>query len=163
MPIKYVKGNIIDALAKGDIDVFAHGVNCMGGFGSGLAGEIARRLPAVRSSYHSKYVIEGWGLGQIQIVNITQPFKGFILNCATQKEYGRDPLSQPNGRYCSYEAIRDCMIEYHEICKEKNWLPAIPLIGCGLAGGDWKEVSKIVEEIFDDMTILVYYLREEDL
>jgi hypothetical protein len=38
----------------------------------------------------------------------------------------------------------------------------IPFIGCGLAGGDWRIVEKIINEIFKNRTIYVYYLNEQD-
>jgi len=168
MSIKIVKGNIIDALVNQDVDIFAHGVNCKGVFGSGLAGEIARRLPKVRNEYLYKHRSSGWGLGKTQIVKIQtetldkegSPYSqsSFIMNCATQKDYGRNPQSQPNNMYCSYEAIRQCMYEYHGYCKEYNLVAGLPYIGCGLAGGDWNIVSKIIEEEFEDMTIIVYQL-----
>lgn len=167
MGIKLVKGNIVTALIKKDIDIFAHGVNCMGGFGSGLAGEITRRLPIVREAYIEKHKGEGWQLGQTQLVewagaiddtgNILTKFA--VMNCATQYNYGREPRKQPDGMYCNYAAIRDCMNEYHETCQIREWLPGVPFIGCGLAGGDWDRVEEIIEDVFNDMTIAVYYLK----
>jgi len=169
MGIKLIKGNIIDALANTDIDIFAHGVNCRGGFGSGLAGEIARRLPKVRNEYIAKHKSKHpWTLGATQTVQIQtnniingDPYSqtSYIMNCATQRDYGRDPQSQPNGMYCHYEAIDVCMREYHEFCKGHELIPGLPYIGCGLAGGDWNIVQRIIEEIFNDMTICVYYLK----
>lgn len=159
MSIKLIQGNIIDALANDDIDIFAHGVNCKGGFGSGLAKEIARRLPKVRNEYLYKHHSEGWGLGQTQLVNIYTEDEDYqhhhrVMNCATQKEYGREKKM-----YCSYEAIEQCMHEYHGYCKENNLIPGLPYIGCGLAGGDWNIVKKIIEDTFSDMTVCIYYLK----
>lgn len=34
----------------------------------------------------------------------------------------------------------------------------MPRIGCGLAGGDWSIVEKILNNVFDDRTIYVYDL-----
>lgn len=168
MGIRYVEGNIISALQAGDIDIFAHGVNCMGGFGSGLAAQIAKTMPEVRTKYLQKHEFEGWGLGQTQLVtqNIVDPKSNVapalrrVLNCATQKSYGRKPLSMPHGMYCNYGAIHEAMYEYHGMCRDANWIPGLPLIGCGLAGGDWNVVEKIIENIFDDMTVIVYKYKE---
>lgn len=157
MSIIYRKGNLLNAFDEGEIDIIAHGVNCSGGFGSGIAGQIAKRFPEVKRQYLFKYNTKGWYLGQIQLVYLNNKI---IVNCATQKYYGKYPESQLNGMYCSYEAIRECMHQLKTIIKDSDLRIGIPKIGAGLAGGDWNEIEKVINEEFNDIPIYVYVLEE---
>ena len=42
--------------------------------------------------------------------------------------------------------------------KEFGFTVAIPKIGAGLGGGDWKKIEKIIEEEFKDVVPNVYVL-----
>lgn len=136
--------------------IIAHGVNCVGGFGSGVAGIIAQKYPQVRAKYLEKFNKQGWELGDVQMVpvmgNIKKPI--YIANCATQKEYfPRDRV------HADYEAIEKCMIKVKEFAKRTNRKVSIPKIGAGLAGGDWKIIEGIINKVFNDYDIYVYYLK----
>ncbi len=142
-----VKGDVFTSGA----DIIAHGVNCKGGFGSGVAGIIAKRYPEVRNAYMMKFKLPGWQLGDVQFVMKNDG--KLIANCATQRAY------LPRGpRHADYNAIRECMMKVRDFAKEKNLTIAIPKIGCGLAGGEWKVVKKILAEVFDTTDITVYSL-----
>lgn len=123
--------------------IIAHGVNCMGAFGSGLAYQIAITHPEVKKFYLKKYHEEGWALGDIQMVacDSEEYCKSgrIVVNMATQNTYGR------SGQHVSYDAIEQCLDKLFKICKEFGHVPALPQIGCGLGGGDWNVVSKIIE------------------
>ena len=53
--VKLIKGNVFESNA----DIIAHGCNTMGGFGSGVAGQMAKIYPEVRQAYMSKYEKDG--------------------------------------------------------------------------------------------------------
>jgi O-acetyl-ADP-ribose deacetylase (regulator of RNase III) len=42
--------------------------------------------------------------------------------------------------------------------KSSNLSIAIPKIGAGLAGGDWKIIGPILDEVFSDYDVTVYEL-----
>jgi len=171
------KGNILDALKDDRIGAIAHGVNCSGGFGSGIAGQIAQQYPEVREAYLKKYndgkiySPYGWFLGDIQPVKVQveqPPFviggppranhkpyyeTKYIINCATQKNYGSDGT-----QYVDYGAIRDC-IQSLKLFSNNNFSNlAIPKIGTGLGGGDWETIENIILNIFHDINISIYVL-----
>lgn len=158
MPIEYRQGDVLEALKHGDIGIVAHGVNCSGGFGSGIAGQIAKQYPRVRQMYMKKYEKDKWLLGDIQYVAADIVDNKVVINCATQQTYGRNPRNQPNGRYCDYEAIRRVMARLNVLLKGIDIKLAMPYIGCGLAGGDWLEVETIINEEIKDNTVYVYRL-----
>jgi O-acetyl-ADP-ribose deacetylase (regulator of RNase III) len=49
--VNYKKGNIFESGAG----IIAHGVNCKGAFGSGVAGQIAKLYPKTKSDYLYKF------------------------------------------------------------------------------------------------------------
>ena len=86
------------------------------------------------------------------------PKKKLIANCITQEHYGYD-----GHLYVDYDAIRKCMWALNAEAKVDDLGPvAMPRIGCGLAGGDWNIVSKIIMVEFTDVTPVVYDWKEDD-
>lgn len=145
--IVYKKGDLLNASE----DIIAHGCNCQGGFGSGVAGQIAKKYPLAKEGYLLKYAHEGWVLGDIQW-NYQLDGKT-IVNCATQESY------LPRGIvHASYEAIWKCMLKLKHFAELNNKSIAIPKIGAGLAGGDWNIIEQIIKRVFKDYPITVYEL-----
>jgi O-acetyl-ADP-ribose deacetylase (regulator of RNase III) len=142
--IVYKSGNIFDFNER----YIAHGVNCCGGFGSGIAREIAVKFPEAKEAYLYRYNTQGWKLGDVAPV----PFDsgtGFIINCATQENYG--PVDK--GPYVSYPAIRLVIRELVRLYPQGF---AIPKMGAGLAGGNWEIIAKIIEEETLNTEVRVY-------
>ena len=57
------------------------------------------------------------------------------------------------------KALEDMMFEmdfkgYHKL--------AMPLIGCGIDGKDWAEVSKIIQEVFKDTNVEILICRRKE-
>lgn len=149
----YVRiGDAVSAFKQGKIDILAHGVNCSNGFGSGIAKQIAKEYPIVKEQFHSHRFV----LGDIQLIAVND--SKFIVNCATQQYYGNDPASQPNGMYCSYDAIEKCMKSLKTIFDSDTLKIGIPQIGAGLGGGEWKFIKAVIGDVFKDRDIYVYKL-----
>jgi O-acetyl-ADP-ribose deacetylase (regulator of RNase III) len=150
--ITYKKGDVIQAMIDGEIKGMAHGVNCSGGFGSGVAGQLTKKFPKARKEYLDCFNKGYWSLGMIDPV-VTN--SGIIYNCATQEQYGGKPYPARTGMYCSYDAIRNCL----RTLERNSVAPlGIPRIGAGLAGGDWNVIKAIVEEVFgsSEKELIVY-------
>jgi|ERR1051325_9858451 O-acetyl-ADP-ribose deacetylase (regulator of RNase III) len=145
--VTYKKGNIFDSQEQ----FIAHGCNCSGGFGSGVAKEIATRYPHIKEGYLYKHQHRGWKLGEIQLITVGDGTGRTIANCATQERYGRPD----EGPYVSYPAIRQVIRKLVE-----QWPNgfAIPKIGAGLAGGNWDIIEKIINEESGLVEVRVYIL-----
>lgn len=144
--VKYVKGDLFQSGA----DIIAHGCNCSGGYGSGVAKTMGEMYPKARKSYYDKFNGEGWTLGDVQFVYVDGCI---IANCATQQAY------LPRGRcHADYPAILKAMTVVKDFAKQNNMSVAIPKIGAGLAGGDWNKIEDILKKVFKDHDITVYVL-----
>jgi O-acetyl-ADP-ribose deacetylase (regulator of RNase III) len=146
--INYISGNILET----QYDVIAHGVNCKGVFGAGLAKEIRDKWPEVYNNYMDKFLRLGWRLGEIQMVHVglePNPEKKLIVNMAIQENYVRDPKKV----YVDYSAVAVCLDKLFKYCKEHSLSCAIPKIGCGLANGDWKTIGHIIAKTYKENRI----------
>lgn len=152
--IEYRVGDLLDALDKREVDMAAHGVNCIGGFGSGIAGQIAKRYPIVKQRYLEHHFGPMWKLGHVQLVLLDNAVDGRIVaNCATQHNIGLG--------CADYDAISEAVSRLHAFVTAKNLKLGLPMIGAGLAGGDWTTIANIINSIFKDETIYVYILENE--
>lgn len=157
MAYKEVEGNLIELERLGNFDVIAHGCNCFCKQKSGIA-------KAMSEKYHTDlYPLEGdRHVGDInklgQIEYLQHKFKHtLVVNCYTQYRYGKN---HPDGDYVpvDYDAIRICFKKLNHIFKGKKL--GLPKIGCGLAGGKWSIVKKLILSELADCDVTVVILKE---
>ena len=133
-------GNIFDTEA----DVIVHGVNMTGGEVSGLARTIFTHYPHVRDEYDALIADEDMEvkLGAVLFVGVG----GFVIANAFTQE-----LPGPNA---DVDAIRGSLRFVKEFAQENALSVAIPQIGCGIGGLQWEDVEKIIDDVFDDDSVL---------
>jgi O-acetyl-ADP-ribose deacetylase (regulator of RNase III) len=141
------KGNAIDhALQSKTKVILVHGCNCQGRMGSGIALEIKNRFPQVYAEYVKQFAESGLNLGEIIPVKVNDTVT--IINAMTQQFYGSDK----SVRYVSYDAIDVCFSKINTYAKMNNIVTLVfPLIGAGLANGDWRVISEIIESRIDSI------------
>lgn len=145
--MKEIKGDLVQMAIDEEFDVIAHGCNCFCNMGAGIAKTIKQHFPnAARVDKDTQYGLKK----KLGSCSIARHKKLWIVNAYTQYRYGR-------GVNVDYDAIRKCMKYIKE--NFSGMRIGLPLIGCGLAGGDWSIVKKIIgEELGDeDITIVHYY------
>jgi O-acetyl-ADP-ribose deacetylase (regulator of RNase III) len=150
--LTHVHGNLFNT----DRRVIAHGVNCQGIFGAGVAGQVAKRYPEVKRAYERKDANDGWKPGDIQAVQADDG--RLVVNMATQKTFGR------TGVHVKYDAVRKCFEQVVALCEDLslgqgghpflNGL-AIPRVGAGLGGGDWDTIECIILDCIKDKDVEV--------
>lgn len=141
MAIVEHKGDLL-AVPEG---LIVHGCNTLGVMGAGIAKAIKAQYPSVYHEYRRVFEKSGLHLGQTILVPVAWheavPSKIFV-NAMTQ-----DRLAQRPGEVVvSYAAISKAFQSVREEAQKRNLAVHFPLIGCGLAGGDWSEVSTLIEE-----------------
>jgi len=120
----------------------AHGVNCQGVMGSGVARALYDKWPEVKEDYLK--CKDNRALGVVQTVQVEPSL--YVVNCFTQEHYGRD-----GRRYASPEAISEALDRVCNFVRKSPFLPEeiyLPRIGCGLGGLDWeRDVEPILQEL----------------
>lgn len=145
MKIEYIKGDLLTT----DSPHILHGCNAQGVMGSGVAKAIRSKYPQAYEDYRSMYDSVGLDLGNIA-VSVQDDCKT-IYNAITQKYYGRDSSKV----YVSYWAIAEV---FRHIDSFKINEIAMPMIGAGLANGDWNVISAIIENTLVNTKPIVYIL-----
>jgi Predicted phosphatase homologous to the C-terminal domain of histone macroH2A1 len=148
--LKNKKNSDITLVTKG---VIAHGVNCKGAFGAGVALAIRERWPSVYDCYQRNTRLGDELLGSCHIIRVDDEL--WVANCYTQLSYGGD-----GKRYASPEAIsRSLEFAFIHATATSLELHA-PRIGAGLGGLDWgTEVLPIFEELnseYDGVNVVIH-------
>lgn len=137
--VKEVRGDLFAYDAK----VRCHQVNCKGVMGAGLAKQVKEKYPEAYEQY--KALCDQFGsslLGHTQFVICHDGT--VIANLFAQDGYGTDAVQTVMG------ALDDCLSQVANFCFRIDAKPAFPkLMGCGLAGGNWDDVSKLIAQYFD--------------
>ena len=129
-------------------EVVAHGVNCAGAFGTGVAGAIKRRHPHVMDAYLS---LPEHILGTCQFVDYNDQV---WVNAHTQNEYGYD-----GGSYADLTSLAYCMMQIADYMDENKLTTiAMPKIGCGLGGLKWDQAEIIISDLLQDYEVNIYEL-----
>lgn len=142
--MKTIEGDLLD-IPKG---ILCHQVNCMGKMGAGLALQIKNKWPIVYKTYITNHKKGNLQLGKVFLIKVAEDL--FIANLCGQYHYGKGK------QYTEYDALNNCFKElasWKGLYKHLNIY--IPIgIGCGLAGGDWNVVRKLIEESKLDATLV---------
>lgn len=148
--IEVVKGDLVQALKKDEVDIAIHQVNCKGVMGAGIAKQIKSEFPRVFTQYKNFLrQMEDTGqnaLGRFQYVSVNGVDDKGVVNLYSQEDYGR------HGRHTNYAAFGKAIMTMADtLFKEKSEeaIVGIPyMIGCGNGGGDWEVVKTIIEDCY---------------
>ena len=143
-------GNLIHMALNNKFDVIIHGANCFCTMGGGIAYKIKQIFPDAYAADLNTKLGDIGKLGTISYAVITKGVLNpiIVVNGYTQYRFGTDKM------HVDYEAVRSVF----KLVKEKftGLRIGYPAIGSGLAGGDWKIISKIIDEgLFGEVHTLV--------
>lgn len=151
MRINFIIGDATQPIGEG-AKIIVYVCNDIGGWGRGFVVALSKRWPEPEQRYRSWHRGEGeipFALGEVQFVEVGKAV--WVANLIGQ----RDVRSVGGVVPVRYEAIRKGL---HRVATEAQRLGAsvhMPRIGCGLAGGKWEEVGKIVNEELVDQGVSV--------
>lgn len=146
--MKIVKGDLLDLFDKGEFDAIVHGCNCFNNMGAGIAFQIKNRYPEAWEA--DKTTIKGHK-GKLGTFTSALCSSGTVINAYTQYYPGLNDLQE------NYGAINYAMRKIALVFEGKRI--GLPLIGAGLAGGDWETIKDIIRNNLEgavDYTIVEY-------
>lgn len=159
--IKYVEGDLFKLAPledKNKIIVIPHVCNNQGKWGKGFVVPLGNRYPKAREAYFDLFP-KGGSVPIPCCSTVMVEDHISVFNMVAQTLGGEKPLR--------YYALVECMefvdhtIEYifnsydGELNKVEIHAPAF---GSGLAGGDWSVISELIEDIWKNRSVTIYYL-----
>jgi O-acetyl-ADP-ribose deacetylase (regulator of RNase III) len=149
MAILYVSGDLFTNTyqAQG----FAHGCNCAGAMGAGIAAGFRTRYPAMYEEYRRrcKATPREFNPGDVFLwKDADQPW---VFNLATQENYWRSRAT--------YAAVEQALAAMRRLADVEGVCSiGMPRIGVGYGGLSWLHVREIVERVFSgwEGTLFVY-------
>ena len=143
--INYTKGDVTKPVETGK-KVLVHIVNNYGGWGAGVVLAISKKWKLPEQKYREwSRSGKNFSLGEVQFVKVNADMT--IANMLAQDGYG--------GLAVKYQAVRDCLKKVCELAKKEGRCVVMPRIGCGLGGGDFGTILKIIEEELDEKGVQV--------
>jgi O-acetyl-ADP-ribose deacetylase (regulator of RNase III) len=124
-----------------------HGCNCQGVMGAGVALLVRRNYPKAYEEYvkYCRSYDDEELLGDCLGVTINP--NRTILNAFTQLYAG-------SGKQVSYDAIDEVTKRLNKILPDTNI--SMPMIGAGLAGGNWEIIRTIIQQNMVDINVTVW-------
>jgi O-acetyl-ADP-ribose deacetylase (regulator of RNase III) len=109
-----------------------------------------RRIPAAKRK-----------LGYVQYIPVGN--NTYVVNMIAQTNIKTNTFGVPPIRY---EAVETCLKKTAEFARSLNngantVSIHMPRIGCGLAGGKWEIMEKVIEDAVDDIPVTVYDFQLE--
>ena len=150
--VKYIKGDVL----KCEATLVAHQVNVFGVMGGGIAAAIWPLLtPESQRAYEEKCQhdincpMAEW-MGSIQIMQTTR--EGLeICNLFTQLPSPAPGSSCVTAYGYLWQALDTLRV--YAVLNDYDIVAVPARIGCGIAGGDWDKVQRIIHEVYDDSGI----------
>jgi O-acetyl-ADP-ribose deacetylase (regulator of RNase III) len=118
---------------------------------------IKKKFPNAFGEYRKAFLAGELRVGRIFPVLISgtrECPKLLVVNAITQEFYGRDR------RHVDYDGLKYCF-ELTATFAKRHGIQDIhfPLIGCGLAGGEWLVVAPIIEQALDGLNPHLWVLE----
>ncbi|MCB0485998.1 MAG: macro domain-containing protein [Flavobacteriaceae bacterium] len=136
MPIKFKNGNLF----SNNFDIRINTINCVGAMGKGIALEFKNRYPNMYWEYKELCSANKIKPGKMWV---WQNLYETIINFPTKRHW------KDNSRYDDIElGLNDL---YRILQKQNNKTVAIPALGCGNGGLNWKIVSKMIYDKLNDL------------
>ncbi|QLE72257.1 macro domain-containing protein [Streptomyces rectiverticillatus] len=147
-----IEYRIGDLFSASDVDALAHGCNCAGAMGRGIAVEFKRRWPMMYREYRVRCQSGEFGIGDVFPWRASEGV--VIYNLGTQAHW-RVGATLP-GVVTAVKAMLDHAAE-HGVRRI-----AMPRIAAGLGGLDWRAVEAAITPVIESAQsdVIVYELSQ---
>jgi O-acetyl-ADP-ribose deacetylase (regulator of RNase III) len=157
MPIQFVSGDLF--ANEYQAQALAHGCNCQGSMGAGIAVGFRERYPAMYAEYRRRCKAAPRQFNPGDVFLWKADDQPWVFNLATQEDYWRSRAT-----YDTIERVLQAMRAQADA--EGIQSIAMPRIGAGYGGLSWKKVRPLIERVFADWpgTLSVYeqYIPAEE-
>ena len=162
MPIHIVAGDLFANAYQAQ--ALAHGCNCQGAMGAGIAVGFRERYPAMYADYRRRCKAAPRQFNPGDVFLWKDAALPWVFNLATQEDYGRSRASAGRSHApATYDAIERALSAMRALADAEHIASiALPRIGAGHGGLAWPNVRAIIERVFADWagTLYVYEAYE---
>ena len=146
--IQLTHGDIL----KADVDALVNTVNCIGVMGRGIALQFSKAFPENSKVYKTACDKKQLHPGMMLVYDLSR-FENprYVINFPTKRHW------KGKSRIEDIESGLKALID--EVRKRSIHSIAIPPLGCGLGGLNWKQVRPMIENAFEtlqDVNVLLY-------
>lgn len=168
--ILYTNGNATSPKGEGK-KYIVHVCNDIGGWGRGFVLALSNKWNSPEKSYRewnrngfyefpdsTKCKFE---LGNIQVVPVEENLS--VINMIGQHGCYPTIVDGEKIQPIRYDALKECLMKVAKLAKSTNASVHMPMIGAGLAGGDWSIIEGIINKtlIFLGVDTTVYIFDEK--
>jgi len=151
MSIHYLSGDATHPVGDGN-KIIAHVCNDAGKWGKGFVLAISERWREPRDEFLLLHSRRALVLGMVQLVRVEKKVSvaNMVAQHGTVARDGVPPIR--------YDALLECLKQLG--FQAHQWQASIhmPRIGCGLAGGKWETVEKLITDTLPGTQVFVYDL-----
>ena len=150
MPIHYISGDLFVNRYK--TQAFAHGCNCKGTMGAGIAVGFKERYPQMYEEYRRRCKAQPREFNVGDVFLWQEAGKPAVFNLGTQDK---------PGAHATYIAVEQCLNSMRHMVDESHMNRiAMPRIGAGYGGLEWDKVRLIIDRIFSNWSGELYIYEE---
>ncbi len=136
--MRVVRGDLIRLALSGAFDVIVHGANCFGTMGAGIAKAICDEFPEAYAADLATPKGDRRKLGTVSCAEVVRAEHRFtVVNAYTQFDF------RGRGVRVDYDAVQAAFVEIRKQFTGSRI--GYPMIGAGLARGDWSRLGPIIE------------------
>jgi len=153
--MKEIKSNLIRLAKDGTFDIIIHGCNCFCRMGRGLAPQIKKNFP---DAWDADLATEPGDINKLgnytigtEIVHDAKDHEKELKILNVYSQYTYDSSKNP----IDYEALTLALRKINH--NYKGLTIGVPLIGAGLAGGDWDRIRTIIVDELKDMDVIIVH------
>jgi O-acetyl-ADP-ribose deacetylase (regulator of RNase III) len=146
--IHFAQGNLFDSQAE----ALVNAVNTVGVMGRGVALEFKIRFPENNRAYRLACKREELVVGKMFVTETQLEQPRWIINFPT-KQHWRNPSK--------LEFVRDGLEDFVRVIESHGIKSvALPALGCGLGGLEWKTVRELLETSLEPLEHVVFEIFE---
>jgi len=143
--ITYVTGDATSPQVEGN-KIICHICNDIGAWGAGFVLALSKKWNTPEHFYRA---MQKYELGDAKVLKVEDDV--WVANMIGQHLIRANGDGVPPIRY---QAVAEALMKVNKIAKELNATLHMPRIGCGLAGGEWQMIEKILKAVVSvDVTV----------
>ena len=146
MPVTFTRG---DLFADERLSAYAHGCNCAGAMGAGIAVEFKRRWPRMFEEYRARCADGRFGLGDVFVWSEGDVT---VYNLGTQEHWRK---------HAQLGAVSKALHKMVSLARAAGIARVgLPRIAAGLGGLDWPKVRRALEQAGDEPAVTLVVFEE---